>query len=208
MGLGRSTAGAPGRGRPDVVGCPCSAAADLSLGLRVPAFAGLTLALAVAAHVAGGGGLPSAGRMLFAVAAVTFTWWPLTAREVPWWLMTAGVAAVQVGVHLAFLDPARALAPHAAGHVHAPSTGGHATSVPVLAGHLLAALLVAWWLRRGESAAWAALRRVLPRLVHPVRVPAMPAARVRPAWAPRVLAQQLLDRRTAPRRGPPALAAV
>ena len=202
MGLGRSTAGAPGRGRPDVVGCPCSAAADLSLGLRVPAFAGLTLALAVAAHVAGGGGLPSAGRMLFAVAAVTFTWWPLTAREVPWWLMTAGVAAVQVGVHLAFLDPAHAVAPHAAGHAHAP-----ATSVPVLAGHLAAALLVAWWLRRGESAAWAALRRVLPRLVHPVRVPAMPAARVRPAWAPRVLAQQLLDRRTAPRRGPPALAA-
>lgn len=176
--------------------CTAGAAAGLGVALRVPAFTGLTVLLALGAHLLAGGPLPGAGRLLFAAAAVAVTWWPLAMREVSLGRLVAGVGAVQVGVHVALLDPASP----AGTHEH-----GTSSSSSMLAAHVVAALVVACWLRRGETAVWNALRRILPRLRAAVPVPV--ASRPRPvrAVAPHAVQQSLLARSASPRRGPPVL---
>lgn len=85
------------------------------------------------------------------------------------------------------------------GDAPAISVGG----VAMLAAHVAAAAVVAWWLRRGERAAWEAARRIMCRLQ-----PAMPVA-VRPAapaaWAARWTVVPARWGGRLPGRGPPAL---
>lgn len=182
----------PGRGAP---GRPADLQAGLGLALRVPVFTVLTVTLAVTAHVAGGGALPGPGRLLFATVAVATTWWPLALREVRWWLVTAGVAAVQTGVHVVLLDPAGA------------GSHAHVSSPLMLGAHAAAALLVSAWIARGEALVWAAVRRVLPRLTS---APPIVVVGVRIGWShgePAAPVRWLLDRAGDPRRGPPVPAA-
>jgi hypothetical protein len=77
----------------------------------------------------------------------------------------------------------------------------------MLLAHLLAAGVAAWWLRRGEAAAWAALRTVRPALRVTVPAAVVPAVGQRPRVGPRaavsVLCDQVLAAAAHPRRGPP-----
>ncbi|MFF3935888.1 hypothetical protein [Streptomyces phaeofaciens] len=112
----------------------------------------------------------------------------------------------------AHLVPAPARHPHAhlvtatAPHPHpALAMTPHAT-----AAHVLAALAVSWWLRRGEAALWSLLRRaaaLLPGLVAWWRdgpAPSPVARAVRPGHAPDASSCRLLLRHAVSRRGPPA----
>lgn len=182
------TAVRPGRTTP---GRPADLPTGLGLALRVPVFTALTVTLAVTAHVVGGGTLPDPWRLLFATVAVATTWWPLAAGELPWWIVTTGVAAVQVGVHVALLDPASS-----GSHDHVSSPG-------MLGAHAAAAVLVAAWLARGEALVWAAVRRVLPRLSPAPVAVAVGVRPTCPAVDPAAPVRWLLDRAGAPRRGPP-----
>jgi hypothetical protein len=98
-----------------------------------------------------------------------------------------------------------------------PSMSGSSMSSGMLAAHVVAALLAAWWLRRGEAAAWALTRTLAIRIVLPLRLLLVAAA----AWAwtppkavrPEFLAPDrpgpgLLIRFTVARRGPPSKLAV
>jgi hypothetical protein len=84
-------------------------------------------------------------------------------------MLHALFAAAQHGQHLGH------------GAAMAPSSSGGGT---MALAHVVAAVVSAWWLRRGERAAWALARRIA-------------AAVVRPA---RTLRQALLPLRSAPRR--------
>ncbi|SEM35111.1 hypothetical protein [Streptacidiphilus jiangxiensis] len=98
-------------------------------------------------------------------------------------------------------------------------TGGQA--LLLLALHLLLALAAAWWLRRGEAALSALLgaaaltlrpalrpgvRALLRRLAAPLALPEAPPCPPVTSRRPTVLGPQDALPRTAPRRGPPALA--
>jgi hypothetical protein len=87
----------------------------------------------------------------------------------------------------------------------------------LLALHLLLALAAAWWLRRGEAALFSLLatvaltirprvRALLLRLAAPLLAPAAPPCPPAVDRRPKVRGPQEALPRTAPRRGPPALA--
>ena len=84
----------------------------------------------------------------------------------------AGVAAVQLGVHIGLL-----------GH-HTAQALPRTALLPMTAAHAAAALVLAWWLRRGEAAAWRAAARTLRLVLGDAAPPLIPrAGRVRPAAA-------------------------
>jgi hypothetical protein len=125
--------------------------------------------------------------------------------------LAGGLLGGQFALHTLF---ASACAPAMAGH-HPASVpgGGHGSGTAMTLAHVAAALLSAWWLRRGERAAWALARRVSARADRPIRlllallgvepappttrIPVVPAADV-PRPAGRVLRHLVV------RRGPPA----
>lgn len=160
--------------------------------------------LALAGHALGGGAAPAAGPLsMIALAAVLGS----VALSGQRWSATAllGVLlGVQLAAHVVFAAGAAAAVPmhHAPLAVH---------GLPMLAGHLAAAVLTALLLRRGETWCW----RVTGLLSRPVRatraldVPVMPW---RPASGRRIADRVAVLRScrlawAQPRRGPPAVAA-
>jgi hypothetical protein len=83
-----------------------------------------------------------------------------------------------------------------------------AAAAPMLAAHLAAAAVMAWWLRRGERAVWGAARRIVVAITGLVRgLPGAP----RPPWVRLRTAHTYLVRISQwslplSRRGPPAAA--
>lgn len=174
--------------RPATFDGPCPHA----LGwVRVPAFTLPTVSLAVGAHMLGGGRAPDGATLalLFGGVALVSAGVSRRRRRLPG--LVAGVALVQVAVHVALL-----------GH-HDPAIG--APSPPMLAAHAAATIALAWWLTKGESALWrrvaergAALRRLLT--VVAVGVQALAQAVASPVVRPSQALALLVPRR----RGPPA----
>lgn len=147
--------------RPNGVADPHARAHEaLPLRLRIPAFTAGSVGLGVVAHVAAGGNPPGVGMMLLMVAAVTLTFASLTRREraLPWIVVAVGF--VQLGMHVALLG----------GHEHANPAAADNGPALVIA-HAVAVVALAWWLRRGEAAAWRAAVKVWRRLV---RLPSTP----------------------------------
>ncbi|XVQ11297.1 MFS transporter [Spirillospora sp. CA-255316] len=105
-------------------------------------------------------------------------------------------------------DPAAA----AAGHHAVAAVPGHESSLAMTFAHVAAAVVSAWWLRRGERAAWTLARRIAALAGRPLRVllallgagPAAPAPRtpVVRAVVPAASARGIL-RHQVVRRGPP-----
>ncbi|GAA2429317.1 hypothetical protein GCM10010191_48390 [Actinomadura vinacea] len=100
----------------------------------------------------------------------------------------------------------------ASGHHQIASVPGYESSLAMTLAHVAAAVVSAWWLRRGERAAWTLARRVAALADRSLRVllvllrvePAVPPARTSPVTAViatgtagRVLRYQVV------RRGPP-----
>ncbi len=198
------------------VGC-VAASGDVSVSLavrslRAAVFAVLCVLLAAGGHVLATGVAPpvrtqAAGALvLFAAGCL------LGGRERSLAGIGGGTLASQAGLHFAFATarPQTVMVmhglrmTHSAGHPHTP----HAT-----AAHLGAALLLTWWLRRGEAALWSLLRwagALVPGLVAwwqvargARAVPAVPRPG-RPAGGGAGTPRQALLRYAVHRRGPPA----
>ncbi|WP_369055849.1 hypothetical protein [Kineococcus terrestris] len=187
---------------------------------RAAAVAGTVLALASAAHVAAGGGLPDALTVLALLALTTCAAHLLTRRRLSGPALVGVLGAGQVVLHEVLVAtcavPAGALA--GAGHhgqllTTDPATTAAATaaasapgwSAGMLAAHTAATLLAALVLARGEAALWA-LRTWWRPLLVVLRLAVAPPPgprRTPPPAPPAVAAPCLLVVRRAPRRGPP-----
>ncbi len=167
----------------------------LRLRLRIPVFTATSVLLGVVAHIAGGGTPPGAAMVALMVAVVTLTSASLTRRERTLPSIVLALGLVQVGMHLALL----------VGHEHAASVNTDNGPAMVVS-HACAVLALAWWLRRGETAAWSAAFTLWRRHVRLRSILAASNVSLRNLPAPpwRVsLARALVQVR--PVRGPPAL---
>lgn len=135
---------------------------NVSLTVRSPraaVFAVLCVLLAAGGHVPAMGAAPPVRVQVVGALPVFVVGCLLGGRERSLVGIGAGTLAAQGGLHLA-LDAGQ---PHAVmalhglrmshTHPHSPALTPHATAV-----HGVAALVLAWWLRRGEAALWSLLR--------------------------------------------------
>lgn len=186
--------------------------------LRAAVFAALCVLLAAGGHALATGTAPPVWVQASGFVPVFGAGCLLGARERSLAAIGAGTLTAQGGLHLAF----DAVRPHPMmfmrgmygmhdmtamhmGHSHALTP--HAT-----AAHVGAAVVLTWWLRRGEAALWSLLRRaatLVPGLAAWWRVrggagtlPAAPDAVCLCADGPRSL-RRLLLRHAVQRRGPP-----
>ncbi|MEV4672067.1 MULTISPECIES: hypothetical protein [Actinomadura] len=203
---------------------------------RAVVFATVCVALAVLGHVlAGGAAVPLwAGTAGFgAVVGVTLM---LAGHERSLGTILGGLLGGQFALHTLFTaaaapaaHPVPAMADHTPA-MHAAMTDAAMTdaaampdlaAVPAAHGgnglamtlaHCVAALVAAWWLRRGERSVWTMARRVAAAADRPVRLllalltiePAVPQRPVVPAPAPAAVpAADRALRHQVVRRGPP-----
>ncbi len=120
---------------------------------RVPAFTVPTVGLAVTAHVAAGGGPPDAGTLTVLLLCVGLVTASVAGRQRRMPHLLAGVALVQVAVHVALLDH----------HPGAP-TRQHIGAAPMTLAHAGTSLALAWWLTKGESCLWRQVLRLSTRI--------------------------------------------
>ncbi|MGW2748222.1 hypothetical protein [Streptomyces sp. NPDC001450] len=189
--------------------------------LRAAVFAAVCVLLAAAGHGLAMGDMPPLWADAAAFLGVLALGWALGGRERSLPGIGTAMLLTQAGLHIAF-DAAhrsggdgRAHAMRMAsmpGHsmvaMHAHSTA-HVTTAHATLAHLLAALLASWWLRRGEAALWALLRRAVafvPGLVAWWRDAPLPApvGRVLSLPAGPEPSRRPTLRHAVSRRGPPA----
>lgn len=177
--------------------------------LRAAVFAALCVLLAAGGHGLATGMVPpvwvqAAGFLLLFGAGCL-----LGGRERSLAAIGAGTLTAQGGLHLAFdaVRPHSTMLMHGMRMSHTHAVTPHATAV-----HIVAALVLTWWLRRGEAALWSLLRRaaaLVPGLAAWWRVRAgtglLPAAEdaVLPAAAGSRPPRRILLRHAVQRRGPP-----
>jgi hypothetical protein len=135
---------------------------------RVVVFTLATVALGVGGHLAGGGRAPSAVVLAGLLAGGAVAASGMAGREQTLPRIVLAVGAIQVGIHAVLMAPTPGM------HQHAGAMPGHA----MVGWHAVAVLLVAWWLRRGEAAAWRLARALADRLLHPRSSLALPDPRV------------------------------
>ncbi|MFE2422542.1 hypothetical protein [Streptomyces hokutonensis] len=182
--------------------------------LRAAVFAAVCVLLAAAGHGLATGATPplwADGAGFLAVFGMGFL---LGGRERSMPGIGAAMLATQAGLHLGF-DLARPRAgmamagmAHMSGDTMAPMRQAQAMTPHALAAHVVAALVAAWWLRRGEAALWSLLRwavAFVPGLVAWWRAAPLPARTVGPGrtGADAAPFRQLLLRHAVSRRGPP-----
>jgi hypothetical protein len=142
--------------------------------VRAVALGGASYGLAVAAHLTGGGGWPGWPVTLMLTGLLGVMSIALTSRRrgMPFVLLV--LTAVQTLLHLLFAQvdgAAASCAVIAGGHHHvttacAPSVAHAADtlpSLPMAAAHLVATVVTAWLLTRGEAWLWRAVDRLLRR---------------------------------------------
>lgn len=140
---------------------------------RAAIFAAVCLTLATAGHAIAAQTAVSVWATGVGFAAVYAVAWTLTGAERSLATIMGGLLAGQFVLHSLFMA---ATAPaghtsamdHATGHV-TMTAGGHGGAVMTLA-HGAAAVVSAWWLRRGERAVWALARRATALASRPVRM--------------------------------------
>ncbi len=128
---------------------------------RVAGFTLIAAALGVVGHLqAAGAGLSLAALVALVVPVALLGWW-LSAGELGAVRLGVGVLGVQLGLHVVLTLAAgqQDAMPHGPTGVMA-GTGSMAGMHPgwMLAAHLGAAALAAWWLRRGERALFTTAR--------------------------------------------------
>lgn len=173
---------------------------------RSVVFAAVCVVLAAAGHAAASHTAVPAWAMLAGFGAVFGVCHLLSGHERSLWTIMGGVLGGQFALHTLFAGAAEPARHHVTGAVPPPE---HASSgAGMTFAHIGAAVVAAWWLRRGEHAMWTLARRVADR---PIRLlpallavePAAPPTRtahepVAVAVIGRVLRHQVV------RRGPPS----
>jgi hypothetical protein len=171
---------------------------------RAVVFATVCVALATAGHVMASGESVPPVAALAGLAGLSVVGYALAGTERSLATILGGLLGGQFMLHALF-----AAAQHgqhlAHGHAMAPSSGG----VSMTLAHVLAAVVSAWWLRRGERAVWDLARKIAAAVVRPavtlLTAPAPPspvaraAAAAEPATPGRILLRHVLVR-----RGPPS----
>jgi len=187
--------------RPNAV-APTSGALRVVRGTAVGTTA---MSLAAAGHVAGGGSLPPATAAILLGLTVAGSV-ALSGRRWTFSALATVLLGVQLVCHVALAG--HATAANLTNHSHA----AHGTSASMLVAHVLAALVTAVLLRRGESWCW----RLVALLGRPVQVARLFSTRpmlkrvarlVAAADGAPALLRSLLLADAQPRRGPPALLA-
>ncbi|MFD3621379.1 hypothetical protein ACFWWT_40520 [Streptomyces sp. NPDC058676] len=178
-------------------------------GLRAAVFAALCVLLAAGGHALATGMAPPVWVQIAGFVPVFVGGCLLGGRERSLVPIGAATLMAQGGLHFAF----GAARPHAVVAVHGMRMQqSHALTPHATLAHVAAALLLTWWLRRGEAALWSLLRRaaaLVPGLVawwQLLRggwaVPARPGAVRRAGDGPGAL-RRILLRHAVRRRGPP-----
>ncbi|MFF7952660.1 hypothetical protein [Streptomyces griseorubiginosus] len=186
--------------------------------LRAAVFAVLCVLLAAGGHALATGMAPPVWSQVAGSVPVFVAGCALAGRERSFLGIGGATVASQGGLHLAF----DAVRPHAATAATAAHAGmrmapqhtltGHTLTPHATAAHLAAAVVLTWWLRRGEAAVWSLLRRAgacVPGLVawwslvrggrgRPTAPPVTRPA-VEDEWSPRPVRL----RHAVHRRGPP-----
>ncbi|MEV0634022.1 hypothetical protein AB0I77_03410 [Streptomyces sp. NPDC050619] len=180
--------------------------------LRAAVFAALCVLLAAGGHALATGMAPPVWVQAAGFVPVFAGGFLLGGRERSLVPIGGATVAAQGGLHLAY----GAVRSHA--YAHAPahmqmSAHTHAMASHAATAHVSAALLLTWWLRRGEAALWSLLRRAVVlvpglaawwQVVRAARgVPVGPGFVCRADEGPRALREVLL-RYAVHRRGPPA----
>ncbi|NEA97655.1 hypothetical protein G3I78_00960 [Streptomyces sp. SID13726] len=189
-------------------------------------FAALCVLLAAGGHALATGMAPPVWAQAAGFVPLFAAGWLLGGRERSLGAIGGATLTSQGGLHLAFgaarsrtMGAPHGMAMHHMSATHTMTLQGmrmaqmaaphpHALTPHATAAHLSAALLLTWWLRRGEAALWSLLRRSLalvPGLAawwQGYGEPAAPAP-ARPAPEPTWTPRPLLLRHTVHRRGPP-----
>lgn len=185
--------------------------------LRTAVLAIAVLALAAGAHVLGGGQLPPAPVMAACTALTTLGVMAVTRWKMSAFSLAGILTAGQGMLHEAFsalAGPASAPSGPAL-HFHGVAAGGPGLiptlpshpqthlEPPMMAAHILATLLTAVLLSRGEAALWALAAWLRPLTVlRAVRIPAMSRQPLPPPFPQHARRWRALGRH--PLRGPPA----
>ena len=187
---------------------------------RAAAVACATVWLAAAAHTTAAGSLPDPLILAAVLALALLPAVALAGRKISAPAMLAVLSAGQVALHEAFdvLSVSASTPPlptPVTGHVHvlgalsAPGAGGQASghTATMLFAHVLATVVTALLLARGEAALWALLAwlRPLVRILTPLALHPTPAV---PAFTDDLLPRSWRGLRLPARRGPPAAFAV
>jgi hypothetical protein len=170
---------------------------------RAGIFGGSSLLLATAGHTVGGGALPGAGLLALTGVGSALVAVSLTARRVRFTALLAVLSVEQVLLHLVFHAATAAggcaeLAmpghPMAASTVCGPAVSGSAAyGWSMLLGHVVAVVITAWRLARGERWLWRAVDRVHAyasvrpsrlRRAQSVSIAVRAATRTRFTWLP------------------------
>ena len=183
--------------------------------LRAMVFAVVCVLLGAAGHgLSSGAPPPLVGLVAGVPLVVVLAGW-LAGRQRSLPVIAVAVTGGQLGLHALF-DYAAAVPPPGVEHTHHLSTAGHAghaaqsMTLAMAAGHLVAGLIAAWWLRRGEAAAWAhcaALAAVAAQALSlvcadPVVLPSAAAPLAGPR-RPICWPRRIVQRHSLVRRGPP-----
>lgn len=174
--------------------------AALSRWVRLPGFCAASVLVGVGGHQVAHGTPPTVPTLTLALALVAMTWYAVSRRELGAARLTLIVWLSQVEVHLA-------MTPGGHGAHHASGPVPHTTwSWQMLLWHALAGLVVALWLRRGESATWRLIRRLVHRQL-PHLASSLPAGPRQASVVSHRGASLYLRResRRLSRRGPPTL---
>lgn len=199
--------------RATVATAPTSGTARWARGSTV----GLTATgLALAGHAVAGGGTPPALRLAVLTVVAVLISVGLSGRRWNLGLLLAVLLTAQGAVHVAFGDLTNAAAARASTHLH-PGGAVHGMVVDpagwhIVGAHLLAALLTALLLRRGEAWCWWLVAMVATplRAVRLLSVSVAPAAATPTVGVERrpMFRQIRLLMLSQARRGPPAAPAV
>ncbi|MEU7409817.1 hypothetical protein AB0B40_10920 [Streptomyces sp. NPDC042638] len=124
--------------------------------LRAAVFAALCVLLAAGGHTLATGMTPPVHAQVTGLVPVFAAGYLLGGRERSLAAIGGGTLTAQGGLHLVF----GAAGPHTTMVMHGMRMAStHALTPHATAAHAGAALVLSWWLRRGEAALWSLLRR-------------------------------------------------
>lgn len=165
---------------------------------RASAFAAVCVLLACLGHLSASGELMAPWKVAAGFAGALGVAGLLSGHERSLWTIMGGLLGGQFALHVLFTT----------GHVHGPGeqfvAPGQGSGMGMTVAHLLAAVVAAWWLRRGERAAWTFARRAFARLVHPLVLSHDPVVVAVPCTVLVVHLMVMLLRHVLVLRGPPA----